>query len=151
MALVEEQKADPGKRPLQKCLAKEITTMVHSAEDYETAVEASQMLFGNNTAEILHKLDEETLLAVLDGVPQYEVPRSAIDEGTKLADMLVDLAPVFPSKGELRKLAQQGGFSINKEKVQDVYAPVETGMLLNNKYILAQQGKKKYHLIVVKD
>ena len=151
MALVDEQKADPGKRPLQKRLAKEITTMVHSAEDYETAVEASQMLFGNNTAEILHKLDEETLLAVLDGVPQYEVPRSAIDEGTKLADMLVDLAPVFPSKGELRKLAQQGGFSINKEKVQDVYAPVETGMLLNNKYILAQQGKKKYHLIVVKD
>ncbi len=151
MALVDEQKADPGKRPLQKRLAKEITTMVHSAEDYETAVEASQMLFGNNTAEILHKLDEETLLAVLDGVPQYEVPRSAIDEGTKLADLLVDLAPVFPSKGELRKLAQQGGFSINKEKVQDVYAPVETGMLLNNKYILAQQGKKKYHLIVVKD
>ena len=151
MALVDEQKADPGKRPLQKRLAKEITTMVHSAEDYETAVEASQMLFGNNTAEILHKLDEETLLAVLDGVPQYEVPRSAIDEGTKLADMLVDLAPVFPSKGELRKLAQQGGFSINKEKVQDVYAPVETGMLLNNKYILAQQGKKKYHLIVVKN
>ncbi len=151
MALVEEQKADPGKRPLQKRLAKEITTMVHSAEDYETAVEASQMLFGNNTAEILHKLDEETLLAVLDGVPQYEVPRSAIDEGTKLADLLVDVAPVFPSKGELRKLAQQGGFSINKEKVQDVYAPVETCMLLNNKYILAQQGKKKYHLIVVKD
>ncbi len=151
MALVDEQKADPGKRPLQKRLAKEITTMVHSAEDYETAVEASQMLFGNNTAEILHKLDEETLLAVLDGVPQYEVPRSAIDEGTKLADLLVDVAPVFPSKGELRKLAQQGGFSINKEKVQDVYAPVETSMLLNNKYILAQQGKKKYHLIVVKD
>ena len=151
MALVEEQKADPGKRPLQKRLAKEITTMVHSAEDYETAVEASQMLFGNNTAEILHKLDEETLLAVLDGVPQYEVPRSAIEEGTKLADLLVDVAPVFPSKGELRKLAQQGGFSINKEKVQDVYAPVETCMLLNNKYILAQQGKKKYHLIVVKD
>ncbi|MDE5655720.1 MAG: tyrosine--tRNA ligase, partial [Muribaculaceae bacterium] len=151
MALVEEQKADPGKRPLQKRLAKEITTMVHSAEDYETAVEASQMLFGNNTAEILHKLDEETLLAVLDGVPQYEVPRSAIDEGTKLADLLVDVAPVFPSKGELRKLAQQGGFSINKEKVQDVYAPVETSMLLNNKYILAQQGKKKYHLVVVKD
>ena len=151
MALVEEQKADPGKRPLQKRLAKEITTMVHSAEDYETAVEASQMRVGNNTAEILHKLDEETLLAVLDGVPQYEVPRSAIDEGTKLADLLVDVAPVFPSKGELRKLAQQGGFSINKEKVQDVYAPVETCMLLNNKYILAQQGKKKYHLIVVKD
>ena len=81
MALVDEQKADPGKRPLQKRLAKEITTMVHSAEDYETAVEASQMLFGNNTAEILHKLDEETLLAVLDGVPQYEVPRSAIEIG----------------------------------------------------------------------
>ncbi|MDE5929246.1 MAG: tyrosine--tRNA ligase [Muribaculaceae bacterium] len=150
-ALVEEQKADPGKRPLQKRLAKEITTMVHSAEDYETAVEASQMLFGNNTAEILHKLDEDTLLAVLDGVPRYEVPRSAIAEGVKLADLLTDIAPVFPSKGELRKLAQQGGFSINKEKVQDVYAPVEESMLLNNKYILAQQGKKKYHLVVVTD
>ncbi|MDE6097652.1 MAG: tyrosine--tRNA ligase [Muribaculaceae bacterium] len=148
-ALVEEQAADPGRRPLQKRLAKEITTMVHSAEDYETAVEASRVLFGNDTAEILHRLDEETLLAVLDGVPRYEVPRSAIEEGVKLADLLTDVAPVFPSKGELRKLAQQGGFSLNKEKVQDVYAPVDASMLLNDKYLLAQQGKKKYHLVVV--
>lgn len=148
--LVEQQAADPGQRPLQKRLAKEITTMVHSAEDYEAAVEASQILFSNKAAETLHKIDEDTLLAVFEGVPTFEVSRSEIEQGTKLADLLVDRAAVFPSKGEMRKLAQQGGFAINKEKVTDVYAPVSTDMLLNNKYIIVQKGKKNYYLIIVK-
>ncbi len=149
-ALVAEQAQDPGARPLQKRLAKEVTTMVHSAQDYEAAVEASQILFSNKAAETLRKIDEDTLLAVFEGVPTFEVGRQDIEEGIKLADLLVDRAAVFPSKGEMRKLAQQGGLSINKEKVSDAYAPASTDMLLNGKYILIQKGKKNYFLLVVK-
>ncbi|WP_301744962.1 tyrosine--tRNA ligase [uncultured Duncaniella sp.] len=141
-ALVEEQAKDPGLRPLQKRLAKEITTMVHSAEDYEMAVEASQILF---------RIDEATLLAVMEGVPQFEISRSLIAEGVKLADLLTDHAAVFPSKGEMRKMVQGGGVSINKEKISDAYAPVSADMLLNDKYILVQRGKKNYFLLKVID
>ena len=148
--LVRQQAADPGQRPLQKRLAKEITTMVHSAEEYETAVEASQILFSNKAAETLHKIDEQTLLAVFEGVPTFEVSKQEIADGIKLADLLVDRAQVFPSKGEMRKLAQQGGFAINKEKVADAYAPASTDMLLNGKYIIAQKGKKNYYLIIAR-
>lgn len=150
-ALVEAQKADPGQRPLQKRLAKEITTMVHSAEDYEMAVEASSILFSNKASETLHKIDEDTLLSVFEGVPQYEVSLTEIEDGTlKIADLLTDRAPVFPSKGELRKLAQGGGLSINKEKVADINLPATKDMLLNSKYILAQKGKKNYFLLIAK-
>ncbi len=147
--LVEEQAKDPGMRPLQKRLAKEITTMVHSKEDYEMAVEASQILFSNKAGDTLRKIDEQTLLAVMEGVPQFEVPRSAVEEGMKLADMLTESAPVFPSKGEMRKMVQGGGVSINKEKITDAYAPATPDMLLNGKYILVQRGKKNYFLIKV--
>ena len=148
--LVAQQAADPGQRPLQKRLAKEITTMVHSAADYEAAVEASQILFSNKAAETLHKIDEDTLLAVFEGVPTFEVSRDDIAAGIKLADLLVDKAPVFPSKSELRKLAQQGAFAINKEKVTDAYAPASTDMLLNDKYIIVQKGKKNYFLLIAR-
>ena len=150
-ALVEEQAKDPGLRPLQKRLAKEITTMVHSAEDYEMAVEASQILFSNKAGEILHKIDEPTLLAVMEGVPQFEIPRSVITDGVKLADLLTDHAAVFPSMGEMRKMVQGGGVSVNKEKISDAYAPVSADMLLNDKYILVQRGKKNYFLLKVVD
>ena len=149
-ALVAEQAENPGARPLQKRLAKEITTMVHSAADYEAAVEASQILFSNHAAEALHRLDEQTLLQVLEGVPTFEVARADIDAGIGLADLLVEKAPVFPSKGELRKLAQQGGLMINKEKVADAYAPVSPDMLLNDRYILVQKGKKNYFLLIAR-
>ena len=148
--LIAQQAADPGQRPLQRRLAKEITIMVHSEDDYNAAVEASQILFSNKAGEILHRIDEDTLLAVFEGVPTFEVNRADIEAGVKLADLLVDLAPVFPSKGELRKLAQGGGFAINKEKVADPYAPASTDMLLNDKYILVQKGKKNYYLLIVK-
>ncbi len=149
-SLVAEQAADPGLRPLQKRLAKEITTMVHSAEDYEAAVEASQILFSNKASETLRKIDEDTLLAVFEGVPQFEIEKADIEAGIKLADLLTEKAAVFPSKGELRKLAQQGGLSINKEKIVDVYADASVDMLLNNKYILVQKGKKNYFLLIAK-
>ena len=149
-SLVEEQEKDPGMRPLQKRLAKEITTMVHSAEEYEAAVEASQILFSNKASETLRKIDEATLLAVFEGVPTFEVEKADIEAGVKIADLLVEKAAVFPSKGELRKLAQQGGVSINKEKIADVYTDASVDMLLNNKYILVQKGKKNYFLLIAK-
>ena len=149
-ALVAEQAENPGARPLQKRLAKEITTMVHSAEEYEAAVEASQILFSNKAADILHRIDETTLLQVFEGVPTFEVSRQDIEDGIKLADLLVDKAAVFPSKGELRKLAQGGGVMINKEKIADAYAPATTDMLLNDRYIIVQKGKKNYYLLLVK-
>ena len=148
--LVAQQAADPGQRPLQKRLAKEITTMVHSAADYEAAVEASQILFSNKAGDILHRIDEDTLLAVMEGVPRFEVSRADIDAGIKLVDLLTDAAPVFSSKGEMRKMTQGGGVSLNKEKVADPYMEVTADMLLNGKYLLAQRGKKNYYLLIAK-
>ncbi len=149
-ALVTEQAADPGQRPLQKRLAKEITTMVHSAEDYEAAVEASQILFSNSAADALHKLDEKTLLEIFEGVPTFEVSREEISGGIKLADLLADRAKVFPSKGEFRKMVQQNAVSINKEKETDANAPASEAMLLNDKFILVQRGKKNYFLLIAR-
>ncbi len=149
-SLIAEQHADPGLRPLQKRLAKEITTMVHSAEEYEAAVEASQILFSNKASDILHRIDEDTLLAVFEGVPTFEVSRADIAAGIRLADLLTDKAAVFPSKAEMRKLVQQGGFSINKEKVTDPMATASESMLLNDRYIIVQKGKKNYFLLIAK-
>ncbi|MCM1110930.1 MAG: tyrosine--tRNA ligase [Clostridium sp.] len=150
-ALVEEQQKDPGQRPMQKRLAKEVTTMVHSAADYEAAVEASQILFSNKAGETLRKIDEPTLLAVFEGVPTFEVSRSLFDgEGVKLAELLTDNAAVFPSKGEMRKMVQGGGVSVNKEKVADPYMAVTANMLLQGKYLLVQRGKKNYFLLIAK-
>ena len=148
--LIAEQHADPGLRPLQKRLAKEITTMVHSAEEYEAAVEASQILFSNKASDILHRINEDTLLAVFEGVPTFEVSRADIAAGIRLADLLTDKAAVFPSKAEMRKLMQQGGFSINKEKVTDPMATASESMLLNDRYIIVQKGKKNYFLLIAK-
>ena len=149
-ALAAEQAKDPGQRPLQKRLAKEITTMVHSAEEYEAAVEASQILFSNKAEEILHRIDEDTLLSVFDGVHQYEVPMSVIENGVPLVELVTTHAPVFQSKGEMRKLIQSGGVSINKNKVSDAAMTIDKSYLLNGKYILAQRGKKNYYLLIVK-
>lgn len=148
--LVVQQAASPEQRPLQKRLAKEITIMVHSQADYEAAVEASQILFSNKASETLRKIDEDTLLAVFEGVPQFDIDAADLNGDVKIADLLTDKAAVFPSKAELRKLAQQGGFAINKEKVADVYAPSTSDLLLNGKYILVQKGKKNYFLLHVK-
>ena len=149
--LVKQQNEDPGMRPLQKRLAKEITIMVHSQEDYDMAVEASQILFSNKAVDVLHRIDEATLLNVMEGVPRFEVPRAAVLAGTKLADLLTETAPVFPSKAEFRKMVQGGGVSINKEKVADAYAEAAESMLLNDKYILVQKGKRNYFLLIATD
>ena len=125
--------------------------MVHSEQAYNDALEASSILFSNNTADALHKIDEDTLLAIFEGVPQFEVSRQLIADQTKLADLLTDQAKVFPSKAEFRKMTQQGALSINKEKITDPAATASTDMLLNNKFILVQRGKKNYFLIKVID
>ena len=148
--LEEEQAADPGLRPLQKRLAKEITTMVHSAADYEMAVEASQILFSNKANDILHKIDESTLLSVFEGVPQFEISKAKLEEGVPAIALLTDEAAVFPSKGEMKKMTQGGGVSINKEKLTDQNTLITTAHLLNGKYILAQRGKKNYFLLIAK-
>ena len=149
-SLIAEHRQDPGRRLLQRRLAEEITTMVHSAEDLRAAQEASQILFSNNTADALHRLDESTLLDVFEGVPQFEVDRSDIEAGIRLADLLTEKAAVFPSKGEMRKLVQGGGVSINKEKLTDPQAVASVDMLLADRYILVQKGKKNYFLLIVK-
>ena len=150
-ALVEEHKQDPGRRALQKKLAEEVTVMVHSREDYELALEASNILFGKATKESLTKLDEQTLLDVFSGVPQFEVSRSLLEgEGVKAVDLVAEHAKCFASKGEMRKLTQGGGVSINKEKLAAFDQPITTSDLLDDKYILVQQGKKKYFLLIVK-
>ena len=149
-ALVAEQAADPGRRPLQKRLALEITTMVHSAEDAQNAIDASAILFGGGGADALRKLDEQTLLDVFEAVPSFEIDGALLDGNTRLADILVEKAPVFPSKAEMRKLVQQGGFYINKEKVTDPMAVATADMLIDGKYIIIQKGKKQYFLLKVK-
>ncbi len=149
-ALVAEQAENPGLRPIQKRLAKEITTMVHSAADYEAAVEASQILFSNKAQEILHKIDEDTLLSVFEGVPQFEVSKDLITAGVDLVDLVAEHTQVFASKGEMRKLTKSGGVSVNKEKVVDPQMKIDASFLLNDKYILAQRGKKNYYLIIAR-
>ena len=148
--LVAEQNAAPHLRPLQKRLAKEVTVMVHSEEDYNAAVEASNILFGNATSDALRRLDEATLLDVFNGVPQFEVSRDAISAGIKLLDLCTEKASVFPSKGEMRKLIQSGGVSLNKEKVTDIDMIINAEHLLDDKYLLVQKGKKNYFLLIVK-
>lgn len=149
-ALVAEHQAAPHLRVLQKRLAEEVTCMVHSRADYEAAVEASGILFGNSAAETLHKIDEETLLAVFEGVPQFEVSKSLLEEGVKAVDLFAEHAAVFASKGEMRKLVQGGGVSVNKEKLAAFDKVLTTGDLLNGKYILVQRGKKNYYLVIAK-
>lgn len=149
-ALVAEHQSAPHLRVLQKRLAEEVTCMVHSRADYEAAVEASGILFGNSAAETLHKIDEDTLLAVFEGVPQFEVSKSLLEDGVKAVDLFAEHAAVFASKGEMRKLVQGGGVSVNKEKLAAFDKVLTTEDLLNGKYILVQRGKKNYYLVIAK-
>ena len=149
-ALIAEQEAAPHLRPLQKRLAKEVTVMVQSEADYEAAVEASNILFGNATHEALLKLDEDTLLAVFEGVPHFEVSREELAAGVKAADLCTEKAAIFASKGEMRKLVQSGGVSLNKEKLAAADAVIDSSALLDGKYLLVQRGKKNYYLVIAK-
>ena len=147
-ALVAEQAEAPHLRPLQKKLAELVTIMVHGNEAYETAVEASQILFGRGSTETLRKMDEATLLAVFEGVPTFNISKAELEGSLKVIDLLAEKTSVFPSKGECRKTIQSGGVSINKLKVESIDGEVSTADLLNDKYLLIQKGKKNYFLLI---
>ena len=146
----EQQRNEPHLRILQKTLAKEITAMVHSAADVKIAEEASQMLFGQGTAESLAMLDEETFLNVFEGVPQYEIDRLSLQAGIPLLDFLSVRTSIFPSKGEAKRMLEGGGLSVNKEKIIDINANITANQLINNKYMLVQKGKKNYFVVIAK-
>ena len=146
-ALIEEHRQDPGRRVLQKRLAGEVTVLVHSKEDLDMAIEASNILFGKATKDALEKLDEETFLDVFDGVPHYELSKDQL--GQSAIELFTQAVPVFPSKGDMRKMVQGGGVSLNKEKLTDQNRLILAEDLIDGKYLLVQKGKKNYYLLIV--
>lgn len=148
-ALIAEHSLDPGQRRLQRRLGEEVTVMVHGREEYEKALAATEILFGKATKESLLKLDEKTLLAVFSGVPHFEVARAEA-VGAKAVDLFAEKTQCFASKGEMRKLVQGGGVSLNKEKLSAFDKTITEEDLLDGKYLLVQRGKKNYYLITVK-
>ena len=145
--LIAEHDAAPHLRILQKRLAQEVTVMIHSQEEYEKAVEASNILFGGATSEALRKLDEQTLLQVFEGVPQYKIARAELI-GLPFIELCAERSNIFPSKGECRKMVQAGGVSLNKEKVTDPLRAIAESDLIDGKYLLVQKGKKNYYLVI---
>jgi tyrosyl-tRNA synthetase len=148
-ALEQEHAKAPHQRILQKALAKEVTIRVHSEQDYNGAVEASEILFGGGTADTLKRLSEKEFLNVFEGVPQDNIAKADLVSGVNIIEFLAGKTTILPSKGEARRLIQNGGVSINKEKVADINFSVSESLLLNNKYLLIQKGKKNYHLVIV--
>ena len=146
-SLIAEHREDPGQRKLQKVLAKEVTIMVHGQEAYDNAIAASQLLFGNVSAEVFRSMDERTVREVFANVPSFEV--KADEFPCNVLDLLAVKTAVFPSKGEARKMVQGGGVSLNKGKVGDINAEVTADDIINGHYILAQKGKKNYFIINV--
>ena len=149
-SLIAEHEQAPHLRALQKRLAQEVTIMVHSKEDYEKAVDASNILFGNATSESLQKLDKDTFLSVFKGVPLFQLPKSEIEAGMPILTLLAEKTNIFPSKGEARKMIQGGGVSMNKSKIESVDFQVSADAILNGSYILLQRGKKNYYIVEVK-
>jgi len=146
--LVKEHKEAPHTRILQKKLAEEITVMVHGKTAYDTAVTASQILFGKGTKEQLETLDEKTFNDVFEGVPHFTVKKEIIEKGINIFDLTAEITPVFKSKGEVRRLIKDKGLSINMEKFLNPDEPINKKHLINDKYIVIRQGKKKYSIII---
>lgn len=148
-ALIAEHRGAPHLRKLQKTLAKEITCLIHGQAAFESALEASEILFGKATSDTLRKIDEATFLSVFEGVPQFEVAASDLKAGIPIVDFLAEKTAIVASKGEARRALKANGISINKEKVGEE-AILTEAHLIDGKYILAQSGKKNYFLVVVK-
>ncbi len=123
--------------------------MVHGIEEYEAAVDASQILFGKGTKEQLQKMDEQTFFSVFEGVPQYRIAREILEKGIPIQDLLAVNTNILPSKTEARKMIQSGAISINKEKITSINEIIDVSYLLNQKNILIQKGKKNYYIILV--
>lgn len=146
-AMIAEHQVAPHLRLLQKALAKDLTERVHSEAVYQAAVEASEILFGKGTAEALHKLDEETLLSVFEGVPQFEISLDELTHGVGIVELLAEKTAIFPSKGEARRMLKDGGVQVNKAKVGEDFLANQS-YLLSGKYLLVQKGKKNYYLLI---
>lgn len=147
-SIIAEHDAAPHLRLVQKALAKDITIRTHSEEAYETAIKTSEFLFGNGSLEFLNDLDHDDVLEVFEGIPQFQVAKADLAAGINILDLLAVQTQVFPSKGEARKMLQGGGVSINREKATDIEDSITDNHLVNNKYIVAQRGKKNYYLII---
>ncbi len=147
--LIKTHRENPHFRELQKRLAKEITIMVHSKDDYEASINASKILFGKSTTQELSTIDENTFLSVFDGVPLFEIDKNKIDKGINVVDLLSEETSIFPSKGETRRTIKGNGLSINKQKINDSEKIINSQDLINNKFILVQKGKKNYFLIKI--
>ncbi len=147
--MIAEHTQAPHIRVLQKALAKDLTIRIHSEDDYNSAVEASEILFGKGTTETLRNLTEDVLLSVFEGVPQFEISASSLSEGISLIDLVAEASTVFASKGEARRMLKDGGIQLNKEKMNDDVT-VGTNHLLNGRYLLVQKGKKNYYLLVTR-
>jgi len=147
--IISEHNKAPHERLLQKRLAEEVTVMVHSRVEYEGAVEASQILFGKGTTESLRKMNESTFLSVFEGVPVFDIKMESLSNGVTISNLCTELTHICATKVEVRRLVEGGGFSINKEKIFEIEKMANTEMLLNNKYIVVQKGKKTYFLIRV--
>ena len=148
LELEAEHTKAPQSRIIQKALAKDLTIRVHSETDYLNSIEASQILFGQNTSDKLKNLDEKMLLEIMEGVPQFSVERSDLENGIGIVELISEKAAIFPSKGEARKMITGGGVSINKVKIGDPSAKSSISDLLNDKYLLIQKGKKNYYLLI---
>ncbi len=148
--LEQQHKAEPHRRILQNVLAREVTCMVHSKEDYNNAMDASDVLFGKGTIETLNRLSESDFLSVFEGVPQFIVERKYIKAKPTIVELLTTIAKVFPSKSELRRLMDNGGLNLNKQKISCSEENIGPEKLLNNKYLIIQKGKKNYYLIIIK-
>jgi len=147
-AMEAEHDQAPHLRVLQKALAKDITCRVHSEQEFQKALDASELLFGKGTAEGLNQLDEQTLLDIFEGVPQARVALSELQNGINIIDLLTDKTSIFPSRGQARDLINGGGVSINKEKIANTEITLSNVQLIRGKYLIAQRGKKNYHLII---
>jgi len=145
--LIDSHKPAPHERILQKRLAEEMTVMVHSREEYDSAVEASQILFGKGTTESLKRMNENTFLSVFEGVPVFDIRKEIIQSGVNVTDICTEHSQVFASKSELKRLVQGGGLSINKVRIDNPEMIIGADLLLNNKYLLVQKGKKNYYLL----
>ena len=146
--LIKEHQEAPHLRVLQNRLAREITVMTHSEEEYNKAVDASAILFGKGTKETLSKLDADTLLSVFEGVPQFIIKKDELSAGIPILDLLAEKTKVFSSKGEIRRLMKDNGLSINQEKEQNFEKTITDNDLINSQFILIRKGKKKYSLII---
>jgi len=147
LELEKQHATAPHERIMQHALAKDVTTRVHSAQECQKAIDASEILFGKGSTEALQSLSEDDFLSVFEGVPQAQVAKSELDSGMQVLDLVSEKSTFFPTKGEARRMIQQGGLSVNKAKIDDVAFQVTSDMLLNGKYLLFQKGKKSYFII----